>query len=165
MNQRFRNKSMPTILGGLPTARANISGDAAHPLLYGNVDFFPHQSGTLVVAELWGLPHDAAKCAPNLFAMHIHAGGSCLAEHNEPFSTAGGHYNPDSCPHPAHAGDLPPLFGNDGYAWQAFYTERFDSREILGKTVIIHSQRDDFKSQPAGDAGGRIGCGVIKSWR
>ena len=81
------------------------------------------------------------------------------------FASAGGHYNPKNCPHPAHAGDLPPLFGNQGYAWQGFYTERFIPDDVVGKAVIIHGQRDDFTTQPAGDAGSRIGCGVIRAYR
>ena len=114
-----------------------------------------------MLAELWGLPYDSAPCTPNVYVIHTHAGGGCSGD----FFDAGGHYNPDNCPHPAHAGDMPPLFGNRGYAWQGFYTERFTPKEVVGKTVIVHDQRDDFKTQPAGDAGGRIACGVIRAYR
>ena len=44
----------------------------------------------------------------------------------------------------------------------AFYTERFLPQELPGKTVIIHSMPDDYRSQPAGDAGERIACGMIR---
>ena len=57
---------------------------------------------------------------------------------------------------------MPPLIANNGYAIQAFLTDRFTVREILGKTVIIHDSADDFTSQPAGNAGARIACGVIR---
>lgn len=142
-----------------PFARALVRGDAAHPALRGSVDFFSWLDGVMVAAEVWGLPYDAAPCADNLCALHIHAGGDCTAD----FLSAGGHYDPANCPHPAHAGDLPPLFSNRGYAWGACYTERFTAAEIIGKAVIVHAQRDDFTSQPAGDAGARIGCGVIQA--
>ena len=115
----------------------------------------------LMVAEFRGLPYDAAHCAENIFAMHIHAGGSCAGDGGA-FSAAGGHFDPSGCPHPAHAGDLPPLFSNRGYAFSAFYTERFSVQDIIGRTVIVHGRRDDFTSQPAGDAGSRIGCGLIE---
>lgn len=65
-------------------------------------------------------------------------------------------------PHPDHAGDLLPLMGNQGYAWSAFYDKRFTLDEIIGRSVIIHSGRDDFSSQPSGDSGTKIGCGTIK---
>ena len=57
---------------------------------------------------------------------------------------------------------MPPLFSNRGYALQAFLTDRFTVGEILGRTVIIHDGTDDFTSQPAGNAGARIACGVIR---
>ena len=57
--------------------------------------------------------------------------------------------------------DMLPLMGNQGYAWLSFYDKRFTIPEIIGKSVIIHEKRDDFASQPSGDAGEKIGCGVI----
>ena len=57
---------------------------------------------------------------------------------------------------------MPPLFSNDGYALQAFLTDRFTVRDIIGRTVILHDEVDDFTSQPAGNAGERIACGVIR---
>ena len=72
------------------------------------------------------------------------------------------HYNPKDCPHPYHAGDMPPLFGNNGEAFMAFMTDRFTVEEIIGKTVIIHSNPDDFTTQPGGNSGEKIACGKIK---
>lgn len=144
---------------GRPFARAAVSGDPAHPELHGRVEFFASGKGTLMTAVFEGLPFDAAPCAPNINAFHIHTGGACTG--NPAFADALGHYDPGRCPHPAHAGDLPPLFSNHGFAFQAFYTERFTPEEVVGRTVIVHAMRDDFSSQPAGDAGARVGCGVI----
>ena len=70
-------------------------------------------------------------------------------------------YNPTNAAHPNHAGDLPPVLGNEGYAWTAFYDKRFGIDEIIGRSVIIHSQADDFRSQPSGDSGSKIACGTI----
>ena len=165
MLHRFQYQSVISSLNVPPGARAHIKGDDDHPHLHGFVDFFSYLNGTIVLMEVCGLPYDEAPCASNIYAMHIHAGGDCSGEMNMSFSGAGTHYNPKNCPHPAHAGDLPPLFGNRGYAWQGFYTERFTPSEVVGKTVVIHGRRDDFSTQPAGDAGGRIGCGVIRAFR
>lgn len=90
---------------------------------------------------------------------HAHAYVRGNAE--EPFAEVGKHYNPGSCPRPAHAGDLPPLFNNKGYAIQMLLTDRFTVEEIIGRTVILHSGPDDFTSQPVGNAGVKIACGVI----
>ncbi|MGN0800330.1 MAG: superoxide dismutase family protein [Christensenellales bacterium] len=164
MRKNSLKAEMPDLFpgfGATPGAVARVTGDAGHAALRGTVRFYPAGSGTLMVAEFRGLPYDAAHCAENIFAMHIHAGGSCAGDGGA-FSAAGGHFDPSGCPHPAHAGDLPPLFSNRGYAFSAFYTERFAVRDIIGRTVIVHGRRDDFTSQPAGDAGSRIGCGLIE---
>ena len=63
--------------------------------------------------------------------------------------------------HPQHTGDLPALLSNDGYAWFAVYTNRFSPAQAVGKTVIIHADPDDYRTQPAGNAGARIACGTI----
>ena len=72
------------------------------------------------------------------------------------------HYNLKNCPHPLHAGDMPPLVSDGGYAWMTFYTKHFSAEEVVGLTVVIHSSPDDFKTQPSGDSGKKIACGVIK---
>lgn len=64
-----------------------------------------------------------------------------------------------------HAGDMPSLLNNGGYAYLSFYDEHFRLEDILGRSLVIHSQRDDFTSQPAGDSGEKIGCGVIRAGR
>lgn len=60
---------------------------------------------------------------------------------------------------------MPPLFGSSGYAYLAFFTNRFTVPEILGRTVVIHDIPDDFTTQPAGNAGMKIACGVIQAIR
>ena len=150
------------VLRGRPDAAARLSGSQDYPGIRGEVQFYQTRRGLLVRAEFWGLPRAEAPCKERIFGFHIHEGGSCAGDWANPFAGAGGHYNPRGCPHPSHAGDLPPLFGNDGRALAVFLTDRFTVREILGKTLIVHDRPDDFTSQPAGNAGTRIACGVIE---
>lgn len=72
------------------------------------------------------------------------------------------HYNPGGCKHPYHADDLPPLFGNNGFVLSLFLTNRFSGDEVIGRTVIIHDQPDDFTTQPSGNSGTKTACGVIR---
>ena len=144
-----------------PQATAWVRGGADAPGLSGLVKFYdtPYgQNGVLVEAEIFGLPNIVTQSSSGFYAMHIHENGDCSGD----FAAAGGHYNPTDEPHPDHAGDLPPLLANQGYAWAAFYDKRFTIRDIIGKSVIIHRMNDDFTTQPAGNSGARIGCGVIR---
>lgn len=154
------------VLYQMPEAYAQINGSSADSNLHGIVRFYSSGTGVgtgvIVNAEIYGLPtSDTSPCAPFIHGFHIHEGGSCTGTPANPFANAGGHFNPNSCQHPEHTGDLPPLFSNDGFAWMLYYTERFSIPEILGKTVVIHESPDDFHSQPSGDSGSMIGCGVI----
>ena len=108
-----------------------------------------------MVAEISGLPQNSKT---GFFALHIHEGKKCGGQ---AFAETGGHYNPRGAAHPCHAGDLPPLLGCNGRAFMAVLTERFTPWDVIGKTVIVHEGVDDFTSQPAGNAGKRIACGVI----
>ncbi|MDP4118637.1 MAG: superoxide dismutase family protein [Bacillota bacterium] len=137
---------------------AEIKGGKNYPYIHGTVTFRQETRGVLVTAEINGLPRK--ECG--IFAFHIHSGGSCTGNAEDEFADAQGHYNPDNKPHPCHAGDLPPLFSNNGYAYMQVLTDRFSVGEIVGKTIIIHSGTDDFKTQPSGDSGNKIACGVIE---
>ena len=115
-----------------------------------------------MIADVAGLPFEEGTCTEKIFGFHIHTGETCTGNEEDPFADTGLHYNPDSCPHPEHAGDLPPLFGNNGYALTMFYTNRFVPEEVIGHTVVIHDMPDDFHTQPAGDSGSKIACAEIK---
>lgn len=142
-----------------PEAMAWVTGNASNPQISGLVKFYQtSQGGVLVEAEIFGLPNIDTKGSSDFYALHIHEFGNCEGN----FESAGGHFNPGNLPHPMHAGDLPPLLSNQGYAWTAFYDKRFTLEDIIGKSVIIHSSTDDFRSQPAGDSGMRIACGEIR---
>lgn len=141
-------------------AAAQVRGGPACPKLRGTVRFRQLRSGVLVTSEIFSLPVDN-KGKPCIFAFHIHEGSGCTGSGTDPFADAGGHYNPQNCRHPFHAGDLPPLFGNCGYAYMSVFTDRFTVEEIIGRVVIIHSDPDDFATQPSGNAGAKIACGKI----
>lgn len=142
------------------TAMTNVKGSSDYPNLHGIVTFKQTRQGVLVTAQIYGLPYEN-KCNSGIFAFHIHNGTSCTGNSEDPFADADGHYNPHDCPHPYHAGDLPPLFGNHGYAYMSVLTDRFTVRDIIGKVIIIHKQVDDFTTQPSGNAGEKIACGKI----
>lgn len=158
---RFYPNHPADILRRRPDAAAVIKGSAEYPGVRGTVSLYRAGGGVLLAAEVTGLPRGTGACAVNVFGFHIHEGYSCTGNAEDPFANAGAHYNPEGCPHPAHAGDLPPLFGNRGYAFLAFFTSRFSIEDVAGRTVVIHAQPDDFTTQPAGNSGARIACGRI----
>ena len=107
-----------------------------------------------MVADINGLPDSET----GFFAFHIHEGDNCCGIG---FPNTGGHFNPDGAAHPRHAGDLPPLLSNNGKAYSQVLTGRFRVNDIIGRTVVIHSDPDDFRAQPPGNAGQKIACGAI----
>ncbi len=145
-----------------PQAVAEIKGNKDYPHIRGNIWFYNTRGGVLVRAEITGLPKGMDNCDSPIFAFHIHSGNTCSGNHTDMFANAGTHFNPYNCPHPYHAGDLPPLFSADGNAVLEVLTDRFTISQIIGKTVIIHSGPDDFTTQPSGNSGDKIACGVIK---
>lgn len=145
-------------------ATALVTGSTLYPNIRGTVNFVQTAKGVLVTAEIRGLPVRNSSQNP-FFAFHIHSGESCTGNSTDPFADADGHYNPFGVPHPAHAGDLPPLLSAGGIAYSSVLTNRFRLGEIIGKTVIIHAMDDDFMIQPAGNSGAKIACGVIKRIR
>ena len=136
-----------------PTAQGRASG---------TVTFIPQEQGVRVVANLSGLP-------PGPHGFHIHEKGDCSAPDA---SSAGGHFNPTGAPHGApgddqhHLGDLGNIEADDmGRAEmdQVFpYLTLSGENSILGRGVIVHQGKDDLTSQPSGDAGARLACGIIQ---
>lgn len=107
---------------------------------------------------------------PGVHGFHIHEVGDCSAPDA---SSAGGHYNPHSAPHGSpqapndgrHVGDLGNITANaEGVAGidvEDTQVKLSGPESVIGKPVVVHSGEDDFQSQPSGDAGSRVGCGII----
>lgn len=149
------------------TAYAKIYGSHLAPNIYGNIFFDDVPGGTEVYVELWGLPnYEPAKDGLDPigpFGFHIHEYGLCeITDPDQPFLSAGEHYNPTNQPHGNHAGDFPVIFSNNGYARMCFFTDKFKPKDVIGRAVIIHQNPDDYRTQPSGNSGKRIACGVIK---
>lgn len=129
----------------------------------GTVSFRETDGGIRVEARLTGL-------SPGPHGFHVHAKGDCSAPDA---TSAGGHYNPEDVEHGApddsthHVGDLGNIEADD--TGRAMLDREFRSLSlsgengIVGKAVIVHSGEDDLQSQPTGDAGARVACGVIRS--
>ncbi len=141
--------------GKRPYAAAQIRGGMEAPQLSGCVQFYQENGCVLIVAKLSDLSKENET---GFFGFHIHEGDNCSGTD---FSGTDSHYNPFGQAHPKHAGDLPPLLKCQGNAYLSVRTDRFSVSDIIGRTVVIHSDPDDFHSQPAGNAGKKIACGVI----
>ena len=151
------------MIGNIPKIRgaAKIWGGNGYSDLRGNATVVQTDRGVMVTVRVCGPPQDE-KCNGGIFAMHIHEGENCAGDEIDQFSGAKTHYNPQNCLHPYHAGDLPPLIGNNGFAYLSVLTDRFTVSEIIDKVIIIHENKDDFTTQPSGNPGTKIGCGKIK---
>ena len=140
---------------GRPAAVARIRGGAAYPLVRGTVLFYQLPSGVLIQADISGLPDNNV----GFYGFHIHIGSTCSGEN---FSDTGMHYAKSFAVHPGHAGDLPNLLSDNGDAYMTVLTKRFSIADVLNRTVVIHNGADDFRTQPSGDSGNKIACGVIQ---
>jgi Cu-Zn family superoxide dismutase len=155
-----------------PPARYNATGYVKKGicLLYptqgnkvsGTVTFVETEGGVRVIALVSGLE-------PNTkHGFHIHEFGDCSASDA---SSAGGHFNPDAMSHGGpmdkmhHAGDLGNLEADvNGNATLDYIDPMLAMRgdySIIGLSVVVHQNEDDLKTQPSGNSGPRIACGVI----
>jgi superoxide dismutase, Cu-Zn family len=147
---------------GAAGARAVLQPAVDAPGFSATVTFTQEGGQLHVVADLSGGP-------PGTHGFHIHENGQC--DHDQHFTSAGGHFNPTAQPHGCpeaashHAGDL----GNvviraDGTGHLDVTTSALSlsgPSSVIGKAVILHASADDCTSQPAGNAGARLACGVV----
>ncbi len=145
-----------------PALIADIRGGASHPNIRGLIHMYWLPNAIFLQSEFEGLP------ASRVFGFHVHDGIICGASSgDQQFAEAGSHF--DNCSeglwcgqHPYHAGDLSPIFSDsDGYAASQLYLDRAVVAEYSGKPVVLHMMPDDFTSQPAGNSGVRIACGIL----
>ena len=162
MYRNSRHLNYLNMLRQWPNAAAIITGSRNYSGLGGIVRFYQTKEGVLISAEIAGLPDSQGECSSPVFGFHIHSGEECSGNAADPFADTLNHYDILGCPHPYHSGDLPPLFGVNGYAFSSFLTNRFTLNEVIDKTVVIHSMPDDFTTQPSGNSGKKIACGEIK---
>lgn len=163
MSYSHSNVHLASVLCSRAQAAAVVKGSENYPDVLGTVLFYQTKEGVIVFAEVCGLPAVQRPCYEGIFGFHIHKGTDCGGNMQDPFADAMQHFDLADCAHPYHAGDLPPLFGNNGLAISVFLTNRFSVDEIVGRTVIIHDHPDDFTTQPSGNSGTKIACGEIKS--
>lgn len=143
------------------TATATLSPTAGNSAS-GAVSFTQKGDKVTLSAKVSGL-------APGGHGFHIHEKGDCSAPDG---TSAGGHFNPTGKAHgnPAspehHAGDMPMLQADA--SGNASLTAELDAvaigggvTDIVGKSVIVHKDADDFKTQPTGNSGARVACGII----
>ena len=129
----------------------------------GSVTFSEKEDRVLVIAKVSGL-------TPGNHGFHIHEKGDCSAPDA---MSAGGHFNPMNKPHAhpsipdRHTGDMPMLVADA--SGNATLTAELTlmrigsgANDIVGKGVIVHKDPDDFTTQPTGNSGGRVACGVIR---
>lgn len=131
-------------------------------LQIGATSFQAAPTGTLVRVAFTGAP-------PGPHALHVHETGTCQGD----FKSAGGHFNPTNASHGywheggPHVGDLPTVFiPQNGETTVSMFNEHLRVDDSLldddGAALVLHAKADDYRSQPAGDAGDRIACGEIK---
>lgn len=144
-----------------PTAAVAVLVAGSGSQVSGTVKFTQQSDGVHVQAEVNGL-------TPGTHGFHVHEKGDLS---KADLTSAGGHFNPGGKPHAArdaaerHVGDLGNLeAGADGHASVDFVDQQLKlagPNSIIGRAVIVHAKADDLKSQPTGDAGGRVAGGVI----
>lgn len=153
--------AVDTPAAGAQTARASIRDSAGREL--GTVALRDTVGGLALAGELRGLP-------PGTHAIHLHMTGRC----EPPFESAGAHWNPTSRQHGTenpqgpHFGDMPNItVGTDSMATIATMTPGGALRgtnaliDDDGAAVVIHADPDDYRTDPSGNAGDRIACGVV----
>lgn len=145
-------------------AVANLAS-ASGSLVSGRLTLVPMGAGVHISGDIGGLQPGSSH------GFHIHEKGDCSAVDA---SSAGGHFNPAAQPHgragqgPHHAGDTDNLVADArGVAHVNTHLEGVSlgggtATDMAGRAIIVHASSDDYSSQPAGNAGARIACGVIK---
>jgi Cu-Zn family superoxide dismutase len=153
-----------TTYGSARVERATVSIRDATGRDLGTLSLTPTTGGLLLSGTVRGLP-------PGTHGIHLHTTGQC----EPPFASAGGHWNPASRQHgtqnPAgpHLGDMPNIVaGPDGSATVNVMTPGGTLRgadavlDADGTAVVIHERVDDYRTDPSGNSGNRIACGVVR---
>ncbi len=160
--------------GGEASARLNRvtgHGVGVGSQVFGYANFTQEGNEVHVQVVVWGLDtFNDFQAGPK--GTHIHANGDCgrtfTDGQNVPAGAAGGHFNPDNRSHGEHAGDLGNMEVDESGTGTLEVTVTNinlgsnDTHDVIGRAVVIHAGEDDLQTDPAGDAGSRILCGVIE---
>lgn len=149
--------------GGGPAAVSQLASTKGNTAS-GSVTFAQRGDKVVIAAKLVGLKPNGEH------GFHVHEKGDCSSGDG---MSAGGHFNPRAKAHAhhgsadRHAGDMPNIradaLGNATYSFETdLFTVTDGSASVVGKAVVIHRDPDDYKSQPAGNSGPRIACGVVQ---
>ena len=156
-------------LAQTPAAKSSAPSKAIavlHPTsgneVTGTVTFAPVGDGVQVHAEITGL-------TPGKHGFHVHEFGDCSAADA---ASAGAHFNPTNQPHAGpdaaarHRGDMGNVEADASGRAKLDYVDHqislsTDQNSVIGRSVVVHAKADDLKTQPSGDSGARIACGVI----
>ena len=156
--------ALATVSAAAQTAKANLRNAEGKEV--GSAALTQTPAGVLITLSVKGLPAGE-------HAFHVHAVGKC----EPPFTTAGGHFNPEKKKHGMmasdgpHAGDMPNLHVPTSGELAvdvlnaAVTLEKGKANSLFGPegtALIIHAGKDDYKTDPTGEAGGRIACGLVE---
>ncbi len=158
MESTTSETSQPAVSGASVTIQPTEGNQAQ-----GKVELMPMDDGIHFMGTITGL-------SEGKHGFHVHEKGDCSAPDG---SSAGGHFNPDGKPHGGpdspehHRGDLGNIEADaTGTAQVNIHMPgiTLDSGpdSVMGKAIIVHAGEDDLTSQPSGNAGARVGCGVIE---
>ncbi|MCB2050667.1 MAG: superoxide dismutase family protein [Novosphingobium sp.] len=162
----FTVLSACTTVGTVPASHvANATLEMANGLPAGTVQLVSDGEKVTLTAAVAGM-------SPGVHGIHLHTTGSCVAPD---FKSAGGHLNPDGRQHGmdnpmgSHVGDLPNITVSDAGAGTISVALQGTQAELMetlfdadGTAIVVHAGPDDYKTDPSGNSGGRIACGVLK---
>ena len=128
----------------------------------GTITVHPEGNGVHIIADVAGVDTDG------MHGIHVHENGECdhEGEGGKHFTSAGGHFNPANVEHacpptePRHAGDLGNIQVTGGRGHLEVSATTLTMDQLAGKAIILHAGEDDCKTQPTGNSGDRLACGV-----
>ena len=144
------------------TTTVTLQGAPTDTDFTGRVEVTPEGTGVRIVADFAGVDTDG------MHGIHVHENGMCdhEGEGGQHFTSAGGHFNPSGTEHacpptdPRHAGDLGNVEISGGTGHMELSLPNVTADQLNGKAIILHAGEDDCKTQPTGNSGDRLACGV-----
>jgi Cu-Zn family superoxide dismutase len=145
------------------TMTVTLQGAPTDTDFTGRVEVTPEGSGVRIVGDVAGVDTDGKH------GIHVHENGMCdhEGEGGKHFTSAGGHFNPAGTEHacpptdPRHAGDLGNIEVSGGIGHMELSVPNVTADQLNGKAIILHAGEDDCKTQPTGNSGDRLACGVV----